>query len=100
MSETSRENLTFGLILLLDCTLRGTRGDFSTENRGSRLGPEETEADAVFYADPESVVRSVQIVMHQKAMTAKSSKIAKNILSRRRSPELIKKAGFHNLKID
>ena len=48
-----------------------------TKNKSSPLGLEGTEADAVFYADSESVVRSVKIIFHLKEITTKSSKIGK-----------------------
>ena len=67
----------FPLIWFLDCTLRSTRGDFSTKNESSRSGLEGAEDDAVFYADSESVVRSVASIIHLKEMTTKSSKIGK-----------------------
>jgi hypothetical protein len=43
----------------------------STKNKSSRLGLEGTEADVVFYADSESVVRSVNIIIRVKVMTTK-----------------------------
>jgi hypothetical protein len=57
-------------------------------------------AGVVFYADSESVVRSVKIVIHVKEMTTKSSKIGKNHMSVRRSPEVTKRAGFRNIGIN
>ena len=40
-----------------------------------------TEADVVFYADSESAVRSVKIVIYVKVTTTKSSKIDKKTIS-------------------
>jgi hypothetical protein len=48
-----------------------------TKNKSSRLALEGTEADAVFCADSESVVRYVKIVIHLKEITTKSSKKGK-----------------------
>ena len=47
------------------------------KNRSFRLGLERTGADAVFCADPESVVRSVEMVIHLKEITQNHRKNAK-----------------------
>jgi hypothetical protein len=64
-------DMTFGLYP------GGTRGDFLTKNKSSRLALEGTGTDAVFCADCESAFRSIEIVIHLKETTTKSSKKGK-----------------------
>ena len=67
----------FRVIWLFGCTLGGTRGDFVTKNKSSRVGLQGVQTDAVFCADSASALRSVKIVIHFRGMTTKSSKIDK-----------------------
>jgi hypothetical protein len=66
----------------------GIRGDFLTKNKSSRLYLAGAEPDAVFLADSESAVRSVEIAIPLKERNPKLSKKGKKSSLFKKEPRI------------